>query len=263
MAETVRNGPGVFALAKLRALRDSSLDLETSALAVGIVLRENSGTGETMAAVPTLARDAKISRATAWRRLALLVRQGIVVRKRRKGRTSLLSVNLAALKRFQCRRVSQRDCYPSQPETPTPLSLRPAHLRLIDSGLSAGDPNSSTAGLPTKLQDEDATAQEPARFAFSGVHLRITERQDTLLAEAFPWVDRSTEYRKMDSWLEGNLERRPKKHARFAHNWMAKIPAPSGPSDGKTRKHRSPDLSRFENVGVHAADLARRKPPLV
>jgi len=65
-------------------------------------------------------------------------------------------------------------------------------------------------------------------FAFAGSHLKITVRQNELLQEAFAWADLQGEYRKMDSWLEANPERCPKKQSRFAHNWLARIPSPGG-----------------------------------
>jgi len=50
------------------------------------------------------------------------------------------------------------------------------------------------------------------------------------LGEAFPWVERQAEYRKMESWLEANPLRRPKNASRFAHNWFSKIDAPTSSS---------------------------------
>ncbi len=82
---------------------------------------------------------------------------------------------------------------------------------------------SSTIEEKLRKKRSRSGSSEPSRFAFSGVHVRISERQDQLLAEAFPWVDRLSEYRRMDSWLEANPERRPKKHSRFAQNWFSRI----------------------------------------
>lgn len=66
--------------------------------------------------------------------------------------------------------------------------------------------------------------------AFSGLHLQVKRRQDQVIADGFPWVDRQAEYRKADSWLEANPERRPRKQSKFIHNWFARI---SKPSDSK------------------------------
>jgi hypothetical protein len=63
-----------------------------------------------------------------------------------------------------------------------------------------------------------------AGFCFQGQKLQITDRQDAVLATAFPWVDRPAEYRKMDSWLVANAARHIKKFSQFAHNWFSKIP---------------------------------------
>ncbi len=56
----------------------------------------------------------------------------------------------------------------------------------------------------------DAQAQAPSRSAFKGTHLEITQGQDEILAEAFPWVDRQAEYKRMDSWLEANPKKDPR-----------------------------------------------------
>jgi hypothetical protein len=80
----------------------------------------------------------------------------------------------------------------------------------------------------TIIEPSGAPARnQPSHLGFSGLHLFVSERQDSLLAAAFPWVNRPQEYSKADSWLEANPERRPKKSSRFVHNWFSKIQAPS------------------------------------
>jgi hypothetical protein len=81
-------------------------------------------------------------------------------------------------------------------------------------------------------------------LAFAGQHLSVTEQQDGLAAEAFPWVDLQVEYRKMDSWLEANPNKRPKAPAKFIHNWLARIDPPGrGGSNGQPFKN-DPDVAR-------------------
>ena len=80
---------------------------------------------------------------------------------------------------------------------------------------------------------EDAQALTPSRSAYKGTHLEIRQRQDELLAKAFPWVDRQAEYKRMDSWLEANPNRRPKGHSRFAHNWFQRIEVKPAVKAGK------------------------------
>jgi hypothetical protein len=71
-------------------------------------------------------------------------------------------------------------------------------------------------------------------LSFSGQHFTVTQKQDSLLGEAFPWIDRPAEYRKADSWLEANPDRRPRKANRFLHNWFSRITQPKGvSSNGK------------------------------
>lgn len=88
---------GELALAKLRGVRDSGLSLSQFAICVSIILRENFKSGYTYASTRTLARDAKIVVRTAYQNLGILERAGIVKVQRRRGKSSLRWVNLAAL----------------------------------------------------------------------------------------------------------------------------------------------------------------------
>jgi len=74
-----------------------------------------------------------------------------------------------------------------------------------------------------KRIEKKKEAQAPPSLSFSSEYFSVTEKQDATLGEAFPWVDRPAEYRKVHSWLEANPERRPKKAARFLHNWFSRI----------------------------------------
>jgi uncharacterized protein YdaU (DUF1376 family) len=95
--------------------------------------------------------------------------------------------------------------------------------------------------------DRDKRRKEEAPAApslsFSGQHFSVTTKQDAVLGEAFPWIDRPAEYRKADSWLEANPERRPKKANRFLHNWFSRISQPNGGSNGSTKKLTGNDLT--------------------
>src|SRR5437016_6108982 len=64
-----------------------------------------------------------------------------------------------------------------------------------------------------KRRKEEAPAAPS--LSFSGQHFSVTTKQDAVLGEAFPWIDRPAEYRKADSWMEANPEKRPKKANRF------------------------------------------------
>lgn len=86
----------------LRAIRDSRLCLNCSALANAIVLRSDRKTGHTYAAIPTLAVDAKVSRATGYKIVADLVHSGLVRRRYRKRDTSFLSLTPAIFTRPDC-----------------------------------------------------------------------------------------------------------------------------------------------------------------
>ena len=125
------------------------------------------------------------------------------------------------------------------------LALEPArHSRVADTpeacnlhgtsvpgfGFGSGSGIGSGVGKEGAPQDGAPVAQakpRPSPSAFTGTHLRVSPTQDKLLAEAFPWVDRPAEYRRADSWIEANPNRRPKRTGPFLHNWFSKIPAPS------------------------------------
>ncbi len=91
-----------------------------------------------------------------------------------------------------------------------------------------------------------APAAQPARqaspLAFSGQHLQVNAVQDRVLAEAFSWVDRQSQYRKVDSWLEANPNRRPRRASRFLHNWFSKIPCPSSDQEELAPAKEIPEL---------------------
>ena len=90
----------------------------------------------------------------------------------------------------------------------------------------------SAAQKRSKTRDGRRETKEGAPAApslsFSGQHFTVSQKQDTLLGEAFPWIDRPAEYRKADSWLEANPDRRPQKANRFLHNWFSRITQPKG-----------------------------------
>lgn len=101
--------------------------------------------------------------------------------------------------------------------------------------------------LEKKKEEAPAAPSPPA--AFAGQHFSVTQKQDALLGEAFPWVDRAIEYRKADSWLEANPERRPKKSSRFLHNWFSRVGQPKGKNNATpTRGAVSPDNDRLAAV---------------
>ncbi len=91
-------------------------------------------------------------------------------------------------------------------------------------------------------------------FAFHGTHLRVAENQDKLLGEAFPFVDRPQEYRKMDAWLEANPNRHLKNHARFTHNWFSRITLQpedrSGSGQGGTSQEAGNGKRKFDKTVI-------------
>ena len=65
-----------------------------------------------------------------------------------------------------------------------------------------------------------------ARLVFAGQKLRIRVAEDQALGQAFGWVDRQAEYRRMDAWLVANPARPKKNHAKFALNWLRNCKRP-------------------------------------
>jgi hypothetical protein len=92
-------------------------------------------------------------------------------------------------------------------------------------------------------QEKKKEAQAAPSLSFSGQHFSVTEKQDAVLGEGFAWIDRPAEYRKADSWLEANPERRPNKANRFLHNWFSRITQPKGKDNGNTKKLTGDDLT--------------------
>lgn len=100
----------------------------------------------------------------------------------------------------------------------------------LGSGSGLGKEGAPETGAPP--------AQAPPRpspSAFTGSHLVVSQKQDSALGAAFPWVDRQAEYRRAESWLEANPQRHPRKLQRFINNWFQRIQPPS--VNGKGANH--------------------------
>jgi Helix-turn-helix domain len=102
------------------------------------------------------------------------------------------------------------------------------------SSLTVKEPSGNHQSAPASGAPSAQAKPGPSLSAFTGSHFTVSKKQDHLLAKAFPWIDRPAEYRKADSWLEANPERRPKQTGRFLHNWFSRILAPNnGANRGK------------------------------
>lgn len=108
---------------------------------------------------------------------------------------------------------------------------------------------SSEPSLTIRESSGAPAQKQPSHLLFSGLHLFVTERQDRALAAAFPWVNRSQEYARADSWLEANPSRRPKRLSQFTHNWFSRIPTPSkgGPNRAEQRHIDNLKVAGFAN----------------
>jgi|HubBroStandDraft_6_1064221.scaffolds.fasta_scaffold296131_1 hypothetical protein len=114
----------------------------------------------------------------------------------------------------------------------------------LDLGKGVGVGSGEGADAPEKGAQTARAKPQPSPSVFAGTHLVISKKQDHLLAEAFPWVDREAEYRKADAWLEASPERRPRKTARFVQNWFSRISTTTKDQGGKGRAERLDERNR-------------------
>lgn len=120
-------------------------------------------------------------------------------------------------------------------KSPAELSYFPREQTVQQDGEHGVEHNAAQRRKETGETRQEKKKEAPAApsLTFSGQHLSVSTKQDALLGEAFPWVDRAVEYRKADSWLEANPTRRPKKISQFLHNWFNRIIQPRGKGNGK------------------------------
>jgi hypothetical protein len=181
-------------------------------------------------AVDTLARKTSLTDRGVQKIMRRLERAGLIelLGSRKGGRASSAEYRV----------VPRKGEYgsPSKGEKRVNLSAERVNAMTERANLSAkkGEPCSPESSgiiiqpsLNRQRRQAQAKSQQPSPSAFSGVHVEVSSRQDQRLAEAFPWADRAAEYRKIDSWLEANPNRRPRNAGRFLHNWFSRIPANS------------------------------------
>lgn len=111
----------------------------------------------------------------------------------------------------------------------------------LGSGLGSGLGEGEGKGKEGDAPRPEKRPESP--LAFSGLHVQITERQHRALKDAFAFLDVMAEYKKMDSWIEGNPSRRPKNSGRFAHNWLSRIK-----QSPKQRYEYHEDGSKFDDL---------------
>jgi len=119
----------------------------------------------------------------------------------------------------------------------------------LDGEHGAAQRSSENRNKRMEKKKETPAAPSPS---FSGQHFSVTLNQDALLGQAFPWIDRPSEYRRADSWLEANPERRPKKANRFLHNWFSRISQPKEGANGRDINSAVETTMRgfAENAGI-------------
>ena len=78
-----------------------------------------------------------------------------------------------------------------------------------------------------------ATASAAQPVAFRSSLFVVNQSQDAKLADTYPWVDRSQEYKKMALWCEANRPRRKVRNAlALCQNWFNRIPKPTNGNGG-------------------------------
>ncbi len=100
-AKSQEESPGRQALSELRAIRKSPLCSRCKAILVAIVLRQDAKSGITYAGARRLSRDAGVRMRTVGFLLPLLQRAGMVKVIKRRNRTALRTVDVAAVKTSQ------------------------------------------------------------------------------------------------------------------------------------------------------------------
>ncbi len=83
-----------------------------------------------------------------------------------------------------------------------------------------------------------------AGASFAGRKLRLTKTDDDMLADTFPQFsakERAEKYREMDAWLCVNPKRMPKKHCRFAYEWLKREKRDNPASPAKKIPVAKPD----------------------
>ncbi len=223
---------------KLVAIRGARLRCEVKSILWAIALRENEDSGWTTTSRETIGSDVGLGLRTVAKYLPQMERQGMVKFERRYNNSSRRQVNVGRLS------TKRRDLLPlseSATRARATRASRKCNPRIEK--VRRWHPKTTSETTSKTTWERRVPAQKPSPLLFQGLHLGVTGRQDKLLAEAFPWVDRSKEYRKADSWLDANPERRPKKTGRFLHNWFSRILSPGekgGPSrvpaDGEPRR---------------------------
>jgi hypothetical protein len=123
-------------------------------------------------------------------------------------------------------------------KSPAELAYFPREQDVVRGVEDSVEHGAAQKRIETREVRRETSAQAEKRPSlYKGPHLEVSERQDGILAEAFPWADRQAEYRRVDSWLEANPSKRPKRASRFLHNWFGKIPAPSNGAKGPRPIH--------------------------
>lgn len=93
--------------------------------------------------------------------------------------------------------------------------------------------------------------KRPSPSVFAGTNFEVSQRQDQILAAAFPWADRQAQYRKAESWIEANPQRAPKsRKGRFLHHWFSRIPAPSEKVAAPDNRLSPQGAERLKDYGV-------------
>jgi len=129
-------------------------------------------------------------------------------------------------------------------KSPADLAYFPREQSVEQDGEHGVEHGAAQKRLETRKAKRETKEGAPAApsLSFCGQHFAVAQKQDALLGEAFPWIDRPAEYRKADSWLEANPGRRPQKANRFLHNWFSRIAQPKETTRNGTAEQRNDNI---------------------
>lgn len=81
-------------------------------------------------------------------------------------------------------------------------------------------------GKATETAQESITNESPPSI-YSCSFFSVSKKEDSLLGEAYPWIERLQEYKKAHAWLAANSSRLPKNTFRFLQNWFNRMKEPA------------------------------------
>ena len=242
-AKSQEESPGRQALSELRAIRKSPLCSRCKAILVAIVLRQDSKSGITYTGVRRLSHDAGVRTRTVGLLLPLLQRAGIVKVIKRRNRTALRTVDVAAVKTSQkCtharsenasgdierlmdwkRRHTAEQEMPvlAEQEMPRAGRLSPILSPYLSPPLGAPSVARLEAAPSGSTRNEQRLLEEGTSgnngFSFNGRYLKLTPEEERQVEEFIPsCFERTAQFSELDQ----SLRETPRDAVAAVQAWM-------------------------------------------